>query len=213
MMVSVWLGAMLALVGAGMHQNRTGPPGYCAFEVNVKSSRNQPVANAPVTMFDASEQKFSTVVTDRQGVARMCDAPPGLIRFTVGGLLCGEASVGQLRRYWMQTRRVTITYDNCNGEEWAPLGGCMLTLRVRASDGAPLAGARVEGDSLTLKSREQILVSDSWGRAFLFLEFGDRLNAMVLSEGYVSRPVVVECKRGESFDRDLIVELDSATVK
>ncbi|QOY91463.1 hypothetical protein [Paludibaculum fermentans] len=180
---------------------------YCAFEVIVRSSTGNPAAATSVSLFDDSGKPLMSALTNEQGLARICDAPSGLVRLTVGGVLCGTVSVGQLKRYWMQTRRINITYDNCSGDGWVPLGGCMLTIRVKAKDGSALIGAKFLDPHEGLKSREQTIVSDSRGRIFRFMEFGETMTGSVESDGYESQSVTNVCKRGDPRDSDLIVVL------
>lgn len=67
---------------------------YCAFEVIVKTSRGEAARYARVVLFDDTGSAFASAVVNEEGVARICDAPPGLLRLSVGGTLCGTASVG-----------------------------------------------------------------------------------------------------------------------
>jgi hypothetical protein len=181
---------------------------YCAFEVLVKSPRNEPVPDAIVVMFDEDGKEFASAVVNEKGIARLCDAPPGLIRLSVGGNRCGAVSVSYLERYWMETRRIIMTYDNCSGQEWALLGGCMLTIRVKGKDGTPLVGVKLRNPEQRPKSRPQTYVSDRWGRIFQFLHFGDHLVATLEKDGYVPLTVSAECKPASSYDRDLTVTLE-----
>lgn len=202
--VMMLLGLSAPLAGIGFQEHE-----YCAFEVIIKTSRGEAVRHARVVLYDDTGSAFASAVVNEKGVARICDAPPGLLRLSVGGTLCGTASVGQIKRYWMQTRKVTITFDNCSGEGWAPLGGCMLTLRIRGTEDTPLAEARLRNLVERLKSREQTDVSDQWGRIFQFLKFGDVLVATIEKDGYWAKSVHAECKRGEPFDRDMTVVLEA----
>jgi hypothetical protein len=204
----MWVIVALALLGVSAPQSLKDKEEYCAFEVTVRSSRNQPVPDAIVVMFDEDGKEFASAVVNEKGIARLCDAPPGLIRLAVGGNRCGATSVSYLQRYWMQTRRVTITYDNCSGEEWTFLGGCDLMLRVRARDGTPLAGATLRDPAGRLKTREHTSVSDRWGRIFLFLHYGDHFSVTLDKHGYSPQVVSAECKPGDAFSRDLTVTLE-----
>jgi len=208
MISSMWFVSALAALGAIAPQEPQQEREYCAFEVTVKASRNQPVRRVTVVLFDGNGREYATALTDENGIARLCDAPPGLIRVAVGGNLCGAASVSYLQRYWMETRRVTITYDNCSGEEWTFLGGCALTLRIRGRDAAPLAGVSLEDPAGLLKAREHTSVSDRWGRIFLFLQYRDHFSVILRKDGYSPLTHSVGCKPGDPYDQEVTVTLE-----
>lgn len=184
---------------------------YCAFEVLVKSSRDVPVAGVAVSLLGESQIVFASVVSDQDGVARICDAPPGLVTIKVGGNLCGTATVGYLQRYWMTTRRVVVAYENCSADGWAPLGGCMLTLRVVSEGGNPILGAVIRGDDGRATSRDQTLVSDQFGRILRFLRFGESMAASIHKNGFLTQSITDRCERGNPRDIDVVVTMKPTT--
>lgn len=202
------LGLSAPLAGIGFQESE-----YCAFEVIIRTSRGEPVRYARVVLFDNTGAAFASAVVNEEGIARICDAPPGLLRLSVGGTLCGTASVGQITRYWMQTRKVTITFDNCSGEDLVPMAGCMLTIRAKAKSGAILEGATF------LKSREYVgwagktLVSDRWGRIFQSVKFRELLAGSIQKAGYLSQEISVQCTREPPLDRDITVVLEVKPAK
>ncbi len=113
----------------------------------------------------------------------------------------------------MQTRKVTITFDNCSGEDLVPMAGCMLTIRAKNKNGAILEGATF------LKNREyagwagKTMVSDRWGRFFQSVKFGELLAGSILKEGYLSQEIAVQCTREPPLDRDITVVLEAKQPK
>ncbi len=204
----MWFVVVLASLGFIAPQRAREQQEYCAFEVIVKSPRNEPVSGVAVDMIDEDGKEFDSVITDKNGIARLCDAPPGFVRLAVGGNRCGATTVSYLIRYWMETRRVTITYENCSRDEWVLPSGCKLTIRVRAEDGTPLAGVRLRESKERPQSWPQTSISDRWGRIFRFLKYGDHVTATFEKEGYLTQTVSAECKPAKPYDKDLTVTLE-----
>ena len=181
---------------------------YCAFQIYVNTPASKPSANTPVAGLDQNGAVFATAVTNAQGIARVCDAPKDLVDIQIGGSLCGAVTVRYLKPYWMKTRQVFVTYQNCAGEEWAVPGGCLVTIRVRDAKGNPLPGAFLEKAIDQPAAREQTNHSDQFGRIFRFVEYGSTLEATVVKEGYVAKALKEQCRRGEAFDRERILTLE-----
>lgn len=203
----MWLTIALVLVNAIEARAHSGPMEYCAFEVRVISSRGEAVRGAIVVLTDESGNEFASATANDAGIAKICDAPPGFVALSVGGNLCGATSVRQLKRYWMETRKVTMLFDNCSGEGWVPLGGCPLVIRVQSSDGGPIFGAELRGVEEQPGGRSGTSVSDRWGRIFRFLKFGSPLSGSVEKTGYLPQRVRAECFHG-AHDRDVVVTLE-----
>ena len=180
---------------------------YCAFEVSVKSETGAPVRHATVLEREHAGSVIARNSTDDRGIARLCDAPTGLVDLEIGGELCGATSVKYLRAFWLQTRRVTVTYKNCSGEEWTPLGGCSLIIRVRDQGGNPLSGVVLKGGSDLPKPREQTDTSDSYGRIFRFMEYGNRISERIEKESYFTQNVNAHCKPGEGNEKEQLFTL------
>lgn len=170
---------------------------YCAFEVLVRSSAGQPVAGASVVE-EVEGKAFARAVTNDKGIARICDAPARLIDIVVGGKLCGAASVRYLQAFWLETRRVSLIYDNCSGEEWLLATGCRMTIRTRdATDASPLAGVRLFVAPGEPKSAAAKQVSDQFGRLFWMMPYGATLKATLRRDGYSPMDVTERCNPGE----------------
>lgn len=190
---------------------QTGPVAsgdYCAFEVLVRSSKGSPVTGVSVLLHDHGGEEFNSAVTDSAGVARICDAPPGLLSIQVGVRRCGGVTVHNLRRFWLETRKVSLTYDNCAGEEWVPVLGCQLVIRVRNQDGFPIPGAVYIGGGMSARPGSQPKAADYLGRIFLFTEFDKQPFGRIESPGYSAFGFVGnECTRSASRDEDVVVKL------
>ena len=144
---------------------------------------------------------FGSAVTQKQGVVQICDSPEGLIDIQVGGELCGAVFVKRLTKWWLQTRFVYVTYQNCSGEGWAVPGGCRYTIRVTDADGRPVSGVRIRhsnsGSGLLL-NRE----SDQYGRIFATTPFGDQLTMELERDGYERQRFIEPCTAGADAHRE-----------
>jgi hypothetical protein len=181
---------------------------YCAFEVVVKSPAGAPVVGIEVSEIE-SGQVYAVGVTDQQGISKICDAPEGLIDLHVGAQLCGAVTVAHLAPYWMVTRRIDMIYKNCQGDDFLPQGGCLLTIRVRDGAQAPLPGVNVNDPSAQQPSKgPQTNASDQFGRIFRFLAYGDTGKIELRKDGYQPQAVAYECRPGRSFmpTRTVILE-------
>lgn len=178
---------------------------YCAFEILVKSPSGAPIEGAGVAGLDQNGIGFGTAVTDSVGLARICDSAPGLTDIQVGGQRCGAVTVRYLRPYWMVSRKVFVTYTNCSGEDHTPPAGCLLTIRVKAGDGAPLAGVRFVASSET--PAHQTAVSDQYGRIFRFIRFGDTMAGRLVKDGYLEKELNEPCVPGKAYRLERAVEL------
>src|SRR6185312_5904869 len=108
----------------------------------VKSPAGTPVAGIGVALTHDG-RVYGTAITDARGIAQICDAPKGLVDIEVGGHLCGAVSVRYLKPYWMETRRVSVTYENCSGDDFFPYGGCLFTIRVYDRKTYPSGGGHL----------------------------------------------------------------------
>jgi len=205
------MGAMVCMSSGALA--RQGPDEYCAFEVIVKQPGGAPATAGVVVQ--GGGQVFGPVMTNAQGIARLCDAPPGLSEIVVGGNRCGAVSVKYLRAWWMKTRRVFVTYDNCSGEEWFVPRTCLLTIRVRDERGTPIAGVELgaPNEPPTPRDQERISegfetrISDQFGRIFRLVVFGETLQGSLSKDGYTSGQVAAQCKAGQSFDLERTIVL------
>jgi len=182
-------------------------PEYCAFQIHVRSPTGAPVKGVSVALLKRSGETFGTAVTDEGGVAKICDAPGGLVDVEVGGQLCGAIAVRHLKAFWMKTRRVFITYENCSGEEFVPMGGCLLTIRTLNESGLPIRGVLFDSPDKGPALRPQTSVSDRFGRIFRFIRYGEILTGHVEKPGYATSSVTDECKSGQAPEREQVVVL------
>ena len=203
MLLMMWL----PLLGTGVSSAASQDREYCAFEVVVTTPRGLPVIGAPVAE-DYQGRPFATAMTDKSGVARLCDAPADSVDIVVGGKRCGATRVSYLSPYWMRTRRVSVTYENCSGEEWMLPGGCRLTIRLRDErTSAPLPGARFRGGDSRAASEFETYESDTFGRVFRFIRYGTTLSGTLDKDGYAQGEVSEPCTRGENPYLEKIIAL------
>jgi len=203
----IWIFAIAAAVLAAPVSFGQNEPPYCAFEVAVKSPAGTPVAGIGVALTQ-DEKIYDTAITDARGIAQICDAPKGLVDIEAGGHLCGAVSVRYLKSYWMETRRVSVTYENCSGDDFFPYGGCLFTIRVYDEKHTPLAGVIFQGSSKDAHTlRPQTSISDRFGRIFRFVAYRQALNGRFEKADYSPKSIVEECKPGGQVERDRVIIL------
>jgi len=173
---------------------------YCAFEVHVTSPSGKPVSRVTVSELLHNGSVFDTAITDDHGVTRLCNAPTDLIDIHVGGNLCGSVTVGNLRRYWMTTRRIPIIYSSCAGDDWLIPNSCQLTIRTIDEKGLPISGVQAIAEIKDRTPSNEF--SDKFGRVFLLIPFGETTTVVLSKPRFVTERVVEACKRGEGYDKD-----------
>ena len=186
-----------------------GQPEYCAFEVAVKSPTQTPMAGVLVEGTRHKGQVFGRALTDRRGIARICDAPVGLADLRVGGDRCGAVVVRYVQPLWMETRHILVIYANCSGEEWIPPSACQLTIRVRDTSDSPVPGVLLNFTSSQQRNAPglQTRVSDEFGRIFRVIAYGETMTAKFSKEGYLPAELSEPCRPGESYRKERIVTM------
>jgi hypothetical protein len=200
--------AFSTLLATGMASAGQDQGSYCAFEVSVKSPAGAPVVGWGVAGLSETGEIFETTTTDEHGIARICDAPPGMVSIRVGGQFCGAVTVRNLNPWWMTTREVFVTYQSCANDAYALPGGCVLTLRLHDKDGLPLPGVLFQKSGVDHTSWNETNTSDQFGRIFRFIEWGNVLRGTLVKVGYTSKDVTEECKAGQQFKRYQVVILN-----
>jgi len=197
----------LCLMSGGLCSAASMSREYCAFEVVVKSPSGRQVRGAPVNA-QKDGTDFAKTMTDDNGTARICDAPSGLVDIVIGGNVCGAVAVRHLRAYWMTTRQVFVTYQNCSGEEWAVPSGCRLTIRLRDGlDLSPIAGVRLVVPKGGLRGLPGSETSDRFGRIFQLVPYDKALTGTLEKRGYISASVSEPCTSGKSFVLERTIDL------
>lgn len=185
---------------------------YCAFEVSVTSPTGQPLSDVSVSAATRrSDSPFTTIKTDRDGIARICDAPIRTrIDIHVGNGPCGAVAIRDVYPWWLTTRRVHVTYERCVPRDYfySFPKVCHLVIRVRDESGKPLPGVR-----LTLASAHQdnegTLISDQFGRIFQVIHHGETLRGSLEKSGYASAQVTFECRPTGEVENEEVVTLES----
>lgn len=174
-----------------------------AFEVVVSTSTGIPVRSVFVEELDGEGRTLASTRTNEQGVGWLDDAPPGQVSIRVGRRLCGAVTVSYLTAYWLQTRRIAITYDNCSGEEWVVSNGCKLTLRMHTKEGTPISGVEFRTLDRSAVFPTGNGRSDDLGRIYVFLNWGKSIRGCLVRAGYQREKVDLDCPRGETPRRDM----------
>jgi hypothetical protein len=179
---------------------------FCAFEVAVSSPGGRPVVGTDVVLAREG-RRIGTAVTNENGIARICDAPLGALLDVEVGKFCGAVTVRHLSAYWMRTRRVDVTYSNCQGEEFATLGGCEFVIRTHDDRDAPLSGVVFDVAQPQAVKAQSKRVSDHFGRIFHFLWYGTSFTAHLEKPGYTPQVLVGDCQAGSNPVREVTVIL------
>jgi hypothetical protein len=157
-----------------------GQSSFCAFEVNVRFPNGRPAARIPVATVEDGKQEISEAVTDKNGVARICDAPLEAVDIAVGQDVCGLILVQRVRQTWPQTHRIFVTYapNPCYHMGISPQ--CQVLLRIKDESGRPISGVLLEGITSARGSK----VSDDLGRYFLIVKRGEKVRGVLHKDGY-----------------------------
>jgi hypothetical protein len=155
---------------------------YCAFRVRVAAPSGALESGLPVAMVRDNRTTLFEAATDSNGVARFCDAPVGAVDIVVGVDLCGSVVVRQVKAEWPSTREIFVTYAKTFCDHLGVAGDCHVLARIEDESGHPLAGARMEprGTPPNATSR----VSDQFGRLFLSVKRGERVEGLIVKDGF-----------------------------
>jgi hypothetical protein len=183
--------------------------GYCALEVAVKSPSGEPTPGVSVSASARGGKPFATVQTDKQGLAGICDIPTAVtltIRIRRDSNPCGEVTIGGLYRLWLKTRRVNVTYEECNPQELYFPGFCGMVLRVRDERDVPLAGVKLVAVDANHQG-EKKTVSDKLGRIFLQIPTHQKLKSELSRNGYEAQSIILECNPRAPFEQEQTIIL------
>jgi hypothetical protein len=164
---------------------------FCAFEVTVVTPTGLPAAGLSVAMIrDDDKKTVSTATTASDGVVKFCDAPIVPVRIMVASTPCGLTTVGPARAEWPDTQKLLITQNLTRCEEFNPPPLCHVLLRVSDESGGPVQGARLETKASLGPGS---VVSDRLGRLFLSIKRMERLEGLIVKEGFQPMPFSEEC--------------------
>ena len=162
----------------------SGQEAYCAFEVKVTDPSGAAVAQVPVALHRQRGVVLAETTTDANGVARLCDAPLGAVEIVVGFDICGLVLVRDVKAEWPATRRVYVTYEKVPCPHFVYADTCLVLIRVRDERGEPLAAARIDRRAPTPGVGSGL--SDAFGRLFLSVKRGEKVEGVITKEGYES---------------------------
>jgi hypothetical protein len=167
---------------------------YCAFHVVVKSHSGAPLPRVDVEAI-ADGRTIARARTGGSGLAKLCDAPLGLIDIAVGNTRCGYSVVKFVRATWPRTTRLVVTYNNtlddaaCAGTTFGSFPtDCQVLLRVHDAEGKPIPGARFDlGPAVSKRT------SDALGRIFFSLRAGTRVVGSLEAAARSSEKIALAC--------------------
>jgi hypothetical protein len=152
---------------------------------------------------------LNETVTDRHGVAKLCDAPMEPVDFFVG-TMCGQVVIKAVTPLWMKTKRISFTYDphledSCDTFIIPTRTACHMLLRIRDISGKAVEGAHV--GLTTRQNAPDFRVSDSYGRVFYVVSRGEKLQGTVTRTGYLPANVSEDCSQDKVLDRETVIVL------
>jgi hypothetical protein len=150
----------------------------------------------------------SESISDDNGIARLCDAPLGLLSISVGTNRCGSMSINFLQRPAAEPHKLKVIFNNCAGIEWSQVGLCRWLIRLNTPEGQPIVGAVFQGKDDKQKPRS--VRSDNWGRLSLVAGRGESLSGTVGKSGYLPETLSLSCSPGEPYDSDLRMTLNTS---
>jgi hypothetical protein len=203
--LAAWLGAAISTSPLPAQTIK-----YCAFEITVKSPEGVPVPGISVSASSEGARPFARVVSNEEGVARICDSPVSSnVSISAGSGGCGEVTVRNLYPLWLQTRRVYVTVQTCLQPENLFAHECRFVVRVRDIRNVPLPGVRlVAVDSA--HGGGDTAISDRFGRIFTVVPLHRAFAGTLEKENYVPGEVTLECGPRSAHEDEKTIVLNSA---
>lgn len=183
---------------------------YCAFEITVKSPEGAPVPGVSVSASSDGARPFARVVSNGEGVARICDSPVSSnVSISAGGGGCGEVTVRNLHPLWLETRRVYVTVQKCLQPENLFANECRFVVRVRDVHNTPVPGVRLTAPEVS-QGGSDTAVSDRFGRIFRVVPLHKTFAGTLEKDDYVPREITLECGPRSAYEDEQTVVLSSA---
>jgi hypothetical protein len=174
---------------------------FCAIYVNVINSTGKPI-DAPVALID-KDGNVETSIIAQNGKATLCDIGFGPHTIRVGKLECsGYVTIHNISLIYGLAQSFTATWDGCRNVEMMTLPpSCQVAFRVTSSDNKKLNDAEATKKGDTAKYH-----ADSYGRFFLDVANGSKVDFTFSAHGYRERMVSVPCEHFENIEKS--VQLD-----
>lgn len=164
---------------------------YCAFEVRVTNPSGRPVAGVAVAIITADNKEFSgEILTDRDGRARLCDAPMQPVTIIAGTDVCGLVAVKNISPIWPSTEHVFITFEPKSCNHFPRPGPCTVLLRIVDEEDRPISNAAWRGQAPGAPA-----LSDRFGRVIESVRDGGELVGTVSKEGYFPTKATASCSK------------------
>jgi len=203
--LAVWLGAATSTSRLSAQTTE-----YCAFEITVKSPEGASVPGISVSASSDGARPFARVVTNEEGVARICDSPVSSnVSISAGGGGCGEVTVRNLYPLWLETRHVYVAVQKCLQPENLFSNECRFVVRVRDVHNAPVPGVRLTAPD-SYQGGSGTAVSDRFGRIFRVVPLHKAFAGTLEKENYVPGEVTLECGPRSGHEDEQTVVLSSA---
>jgi hypothetical protein len=166
---------------------------YCAFHIVVEDPRGQSRGlSIPVDVRDAGGRIVAHSIT-RDGKSDVCDVGFGTFDIEFASKSCGEVIVRRLTATLGEDQTIKAVLNRCLEPPWIPPTSCLVLLRARNAEDAPLQQAAVEIDGHPTHLR-----TDSLGRVVLAMEFGQTSTITLSSKTSNSAADVrVSCTKDE----------------
>ncbi len=190
---------LLFLILGGLRTAMAAP--YCSLVVRVLSPDQRRPLEVPISVREGNGRILEKETTSED--VKFCDLGITPVTVTVGGDSCNQTVVKDVPLSWNELYLLTITYDPepCMPERPpAPIPTCQELLRVADTDGRWVEKASIRFQDSILSPRE----TDDAGRALVVLKNGERIQGIVISPGYVTKPFSLTCSRTQPVHEEMI---------
>ena len=177
---------------------------YCAFHIAVDYSDGPTWRpNVPVEVIGAGGQVVAHTKTV-DGKADVCDVGFGTFEIVVAPKSCGEVAVRRLTTTLGEDQAIRVVLNRCSGHSLFRPTACLVLLRAKNEEGAPIPQATVEIDAHPTRLR-----TDSLGRVVLAMDFDKTSAITVISEPRSPATVDVTCTKDDpEIERTLVLRGD-----
>ena len=174
---------------------------YCAFHVIVEDTEGRSSGvSVPVVVRDATGSVVASTKT-RDGEADICDLGFGRFDIEIGSdKSCGQTVIRNVPTRVGKDVTLRAVWNDCLDPSWLA-SGCMVLLRARDAEGAPLVGARIETERGVTK-----LKTGPFGRVLFAMDYGETSTYTLVSDTGRSASATLSCtKKNPKIERTLVL--------
>lgn len=166
---------------------------WCAFEVLVNSPTGDPLSGIPVSAsLNDGGRLLARAKSDKQGLARICDASPNsYVNIHVGEYSCA-ITVSEIYPLWLRTRRIVVVYQSCPAEEEGFSPYCHIVARVRDEHNGALSDVRLVVSGVS-EEVARTLITDQFGRILHSIKWRESISGTLEKAGFVPERITLKC--------------------